>query len=47
MRLWRSVVGGPGLRRVRRVRRDKGFSYYEPDGELLTDSQTLQRSTGG
>ena len=40
MRLRRSVVSGPGLRRVRR---GKGFSYYGPDGELLTDEPTVQR----
>lgn len=40
MRLRRSVVSGPGLRRVRR---GKGFSYYGPDGELLTDDATVQR----
>lgn len=40
MRLRRSVVGGPGLRRVRR---GKGFAYYGPDDELLTDPETLQR----
>lgn len=40
MRVRRSVVSGPGLRRVRR---GKGFSYYGPDGELLTDDATVQR----
>ncbi|KUH89378.1 MULTISPECIES: DNA topoisomerase IB [unclassified Mycobacterium] len=40
MRLRRSVVRGPGLRRVRRGR---GFSYYQPDGTPLTDEATLQR----
>jgi DNA topoisomerase IB len=40
MRLRRSVVTGPG---IRRVRRGKGFSYYGPDGELLTDGETLAR----
>ena len=40
MRLRRSVVRGPGLRRVRR---GKGFAYYGPDDELLTDPETLQR----
>jgi DNA topoisomerase-1 len=40
MRLRRSVVRGPGFRRVRRGR---GFTYYGPDGEVLTDEETLQR----
>lgn len=40
MRLRRSAVDGPGLRRVRR---GKGFSYYDADGGLLTDEDTLQR----
>ncbi len=40
MRLRRSSVGGPGIRRVRRGR---GFSYYQPDGEPLADDATLQR----
>lgn len=40
MRLRRSSVNGPGLRRVRR---GKGFSYYDTDGDLLTDDQTVQR----
>src|SRR4051812_32265392 len=40
MRLRRSSVNGPGLRRVRR---GKGFSYYTPDGELLTDEKTILR----
>ncbi len=40
MRLRRSSVNGPGLRRVRR---GKGFSYYTADGELLTDEKTVQR----
>jgi len=40
MRLRRSVVGGPG---VRRVRRGKGFSYHEPNGTPVTDTETLQR----
>ena len=40
MRLRRSVVGGPGLRRVRRGR---GFSYHHADGTSVTDAATLQR----
>jgi DNA topoisomerase-1 len=40
MRLRRSVVTGPGLRRARRGR---GFSYYGPADELVTDDATLQR----
>jgi DNA topoisomerase-1 len=40
MRLRRSSVSGPGLQRVRR---GKGFSYYDADGELLTDDETVQR----
>jgi DNA topoisomerase-1 len=40
MRLRRSVVGGPGIRRVRRGR---GFSYQNPDGTPVTDAATLKR----
>jgi DNA topoisomerase I len=40
VRLRRSVLNGPGLRRVRRGR---GFSYHQPDGSSVTDSETLQR----
>lgn len=40
MRLRRSVVTGPG---IRRVRRGKGFSYYGPGDELITDDKTLAR----
>jgi DNA topoisomerase-1 len=40
MRLRRSVVSGPGLRRVRRGR---GFSYHDQDGKVLTDEATLTR----
>nr|WP_090342180.1 DNA topoisomerase IB [Mycolicibacterium malmesburyense]CRL72558.1 topoisomerase IB [Mycolicibacterium malmesburyense] len=40
MRLRRSVVNGPGLRRVRRGR---GFSYEQPGGSPVTDEKTLQR----
>lgn len=40
MRLRRSVVSGPG---IRRVKRGAGFSYYGPDGELISDSRTKAR----
>lgn len=40
MRLRRSVVSGPGLRRVRR---GSGFSYEGPDGEPVTNAKTLDR----
>lgn len=40
MRLRRSVVTGPGLRRVRRGR---GFSYHDHDGKALTDEAALTR----
>lgn len=40
MRLRRSVVSGPGLRRVRRGR---GFSYHDQDGKAITDEATLTR----
>lgn len=40
MRLRRSVVGGPGLHRVRRGR---GFGYRDHDGTVVTDAATLQR----
>ncbi|MGV0779640.1 DNA topoisomerase IB [Mycolicibacterium sp. XJ775] len=40
MRLRRSVVGGPGLRRVRRGR---GFGYRDEDGAAVTDAATLKR----
>ncbi|BBZ06707.1 DNA topoisomerase [Mycolicibacterium doricum] len=40
MRLRRSVVSGPGLRRVRR---GKGFSYHDHNGEVITDNKTLDR----
>jgi DNA topoisomerase I len=40
MRLRRSVVDGPGLRRVRRGR---GFSYHDADGKILTDEEALAR----
>ncbi len=40
MRLRRSALSKPG---IARERRDKGFAYYGPDGELLTDDDTLER----
>jgi DNA topoisomerase-1 len=40
MRLRRSVVSGPGIRRVGRGR---GFSYQHPDGTPVTDEATLHR----
>lgn len=40
MRLRRSVVGGPGLRRVRRGR---GFGYRDDDGAAVTDAAILKR----
>ncbi len=40
MRLRRSVVTGPGLRRVRR---GKGFSYHDHNGEVITDKKTVDR----
>ncbi|WP_458319771.1 DNA topoisomerase IB [Mycolicibacterium brisbanense] len=40
MRLRRSVVGGPGLHRVRRGR---GFSYHTADGRRVTSPRVLQR----
>jgi DNA topoisomerase-1 len=40
MRLRRSVVSGPGLRRVRRGR---GFSYHDPEGKALADEAALTR----
>ena len=40
MRLRRSDVRGPGIRRVRRGR---GFSYEKPDDTSVTDAATLQR----
>lgn len=40
MRLRRSALGKPGLVRQRR---GKSFVYYGPDGEKLTDSDTLTR----
>jgi DNA topoisomerase I len=40
MRLRRSVVNRPGLRRVRR---GKGFSYHDTDGAVVTDPVVLQR----
>lgn len=40
MSLRRSVLSGPG---ISRVRRGKGFSYYDADGKLITDEATLER----
>ena len=40
MRLRRSALRGPGIRRIRRGR---GFSYQHPDGTPVTDPATLQR----
>ncbi len=40
MRLRRSDVSGPGIRRVHRGR---GFSYHHSDGSALTDAETLER----
>ena len=43
MRLRRSALSKPG---IARKRRGKGFAYYDPDGDLLTDSDTLERIKG-
>jgi DNA topoisomerase-1 len=40
MRLRRSIVNGPGLTRVRR---GKGFSYHDHNGEVITDEATVTR----
>ncbi|OBK44591.1 DNA topoisomerase IB [Mycobacterium sp. 1081908.1] len=40
MRLRRSDLGKPG---IARKRRGKGFAYYDPDGKLLSDPDTLAR----
>jgi DNA topoisomerase IB len=40
IRLRRSVPTAPGIRRIRRGR---GFSYLTPEGERLTDPETLER----
>jgi DNA topoisomerase-1 len=40
MRLRRSIVGGPGLHRVRRGR---GFSYHDDDGRRVSSPTTLHR----
>ncbi|WP_101948615.1 DNA topoisomerase IB [Mycobacterium sp. 3519A] len=40
MKLRRSSVSGPG---IRRVRRGKGFSYQDHDGAPVTDQATLER----
>jgi DNA topoisomerase I len=43
MRLRRSAVRGPGIRRLRRGR---GFSYQNSDGTPVTDKETQQRIKG-
>jgi DNA topoisomerase I len=40
MRLRRSIVGGTGIHRVRRGR---GFSYHDDDGQRVSSPTTLQR----
>jgi DNA topoisomerase-1 len=40
MRLRRSVLSKPG---IARKRRGKGFAYYGPNGDLLTDEDSVQR----
>ena len=40
MRLRRSALDKPG---VTRMRRGKGFAYYDANGDLLADEKTLQR----
>lgn len=40
MRLRRSAVSGPGIKRIRRGR---GFSYQKPDGQTVTDRAVLER----
>jgi DNA topoisomerase IB len=40
MRLRRSVLSKPG---IARKRRGKGFTYYGPDDNVLSDPETLQR----
>jgi DNA topoisomerase I len=40
MRLRRSTVGGPG---VRRIRRGRGFAYADANGEAVTDPEILAR----
>lgn len=40
MRLRRSVLSQPG---IARKRRGKGFAYYAPGGQALSDPETLQR----
>ncbi len=40
MRLRRSVVGGPGIQRIRRGR---GFAFRDDDGVPVTDAATLKR----
>jgi DNA topoisomerase I len=43
MRLRRSALSKPG---IARKRRGKGFAYYGPDDELLTDNDALERIKG-
>jgi len=43
MRLRRSVLSGPG---ISRTRRGKGFSYYDAQGEKVSDEATLERIEG-
>jgi DNA topoisomerase IB len=43
VRLRRSALGGPGIRRVRRGR---GFSYTAADGSAVADPETLDRIRG-
>ena len=43
MRLRRSDLGKPG---IARKRRGKGFAYYDPDGNLLSDPDTVARIKG-
>ncbi|MDM7488503.1 DNA topoisomerase IB, partial [Rhodococcus sp. CSLK01-03] len=40
MRLRRSSTSGPGIRRVRRGR---GFTYHDADGNRVTDEAVLAR----
>jgi DNA topoisomerase-1 len=40
VRLRRSALSGPG---IRRVRRGNGFTYYDSDGKRLSDKVTVQR----
>ena len=43
MRLRRGALSKPG---IARKRRGKGFVYYDPDGDLSTDSDTMERIEG-